>query len=149
MNIVISAINRLARIHDLRWEVRDEALRLAAEVAPRVGRSSWAERQARGLLMLAHDRVVAAREAEAREKEARFEAERLEREAQARRAFEEAGREAGGFCLVDTGRTGHGGHWPHWTVTPGAGGWASLEDAEAQAQARNARVAARWAEYIS
>lgn len=149
MSIVFNAIHSISSIRGIRGDVRDEALRLAEGVTPRIGRAGWALAQAQGLLAQAEANLLKAREAEALEKAARFEADLIARHAAARAAFEEAGREAGGFCLVDIGRTGHGGHWPHWTVTPGAGGWASLDEAEAEAKARNARVSARWAEYIS
>ena len=149
MNVVFNAIHAISSIRGVRGDVRVEALHLAAGVAPRIGSAGWALAQAEALLAQAEANLLEAREAAAREKAARFDAEILARHAAARAAFEEAGRQAGGFCLVDTGRTGHGGHWPHWSVTPGAGGWPSLEQAEAEAQARNQRVAARWAEYIS
>ena len=149
MSIVFNSIRAICLIRDVRLDVRDEAIRLAESVTPRIGRAGWAEGQAEGLLARAEANLLEAREKEAREKESRFEAAIIARHAKARADLEAAGREAGGFCLVDIGRSGHGGHWPHWAVTPGAGGWTSLNEAEAEAKARNARVAARWAEYIS
>jgi hypothetical protein len=149
MNIVISAIRSLASLRNINKNIRDEALRLAADATPRIGRSGWAQAQAEGLLARAEANLLQAATVAARELEVRAEEARLARHVKAREALEWAGKAAGGFCLVDTGRYGHGGHWPHWSVTPGAGGWASLEEAENEAKARNARVSARWAEYIS
>ena len=149
MTIVSNNIRRIASFNDVREDVRDEAIRLAEGVTPRIGRSGWALAQAEALLAQAEANLLEAREKAARELEVRAEEARLARAAKAREALEWAGREAGGFCLVDTGRTGHGGHWAHWAVTPGAGGWATLDEAEAEARSRNARVSARWAEYIS
>lgn len=149
MDLVINTVRALALRNNVSWDVRDEALRLAADATPRIGRRGWAERQALDLIAQAECRLIRARFAAARELAARVKAEKAARESEHREALEWAGRVAGGFVLVDTGRYGHGGHWPHWSVAPGPGGWASLEEAEAEAKARNARISARWAEFIS
>ena len=58
---IINAVRTLATIRNVPIDIHREALRLAAEAAPKVGRSGWAEAQAEGLLAQANKNVEAER----------------------------------------------------------------------------------------